>query len=365
MVKARQREVKGAPCRRAAYATELSASTSLSRDGLSYRRQAGEANSTPWGSLQQSLGDLPYARLSLLAVTAWRARRLFSEEACTLGMTTARAEVSWFKGCGERFMRAISFRKHVIESLESRQLLSVSVSFAGGTVSLVGDDTAQRVQIRDAGTSTSIAVDVNRNGSFGDKVDIRRTYSGVQKLSLDLRGGNDSVDARLSDVNTGVSKSYVVRGGAGSDTFNFISSVSLGLRNSSVAFDIDMAGGNDRVSLQLDDIANSTVSGKVGGGAGDDVVKVSSDFDIRNSSVKLAVNLGDGNDSYQESHDLEEFDIYGTASVWQTTVHGGNGNDTLVSKAFGNRASAVVEGTFSNTFYGDAGTNTVEPEVLG
>jgi hypothetical protein len=249
-----------------------------------------------------------------------------------------------------------------VESLEARSLLSVSVAFADGTLRVVGDSSAQRVQITDAHagneTTTRLAIDRNRNGSYTDAADFRRSYRGVTRFVLDLRGGNDLVTVTLTAPYSQVSKSFRVLGGTGADRFSFTSSPSVGLRNAALNLNLDMGSSRDRVDLHLDDIAGSTVTGSVVMGTGNDRVLVSSDYDVRSSRVTLGVNLGGGNDSYLESHDREGFDLLGSSSLWQTSVRGGEGDDSITSEIFGD-GSATLEGRFRHVFSGEGGNDVI------
>ncbi len=251
-----------------------------------------------------------------------------------------------------------------LEQLEGRQLLSISMIQSGSTLFITGNTAGDSVQILDehAGlnVTTSVNVDTDHDGSFFSTGDRHRSFTGITDFNIDLSGAGSALDIRLADNYIAVDKSFVVRMGDGSDQFNFTTAPGQGLRRSHVTLDVSTGSGNDQVSLSLQDIAkSSSITGTITTNGGNDSVQVSGYTAIRNSSVALTTNLGGGSDTYQELIDLEGFRLYGTSSSWQTTVNGGNGNDTITQRSANGTRSATFEGVFSNNFLGGSGSDAI------
>ena len=252
----------------------------------------------------------------------------------------------------------------VLERLEERRLLSVSMIQAGSTLYITGNSASDSVQILDehAGlhVTTSVNVDKNNDGSFFSPGDRHRSFTGITDFNINLSGPASALDIRLDDNYIGVDKSFVVRMGDGNDRFNFTTAPGQGLRRSHVTLDLNTGSGNDQVSLSLQDIAkSSSITGTINTRGGDDSVQISGYTAIRDSSVAITTNLGSGNDSYQELIDLEGFRLYGSSSSWRTAVNGGAGSDTITQRSANGSRSAAFEGLFSNDFLGGPGNDAI------
>ena len=256
-------------------------------------------------------------------------------------------------------------RLAVLETLEQRRLLSVTMLQSGSALQITGNAAGDSVQILDqhAGlqVTTTVSVDRDKDGSFFSVGDKHRTFTGVTNFSVNLNGLGSALDIRLNDNYIGVNKSFVVRMANGDDHFNFTTAPGQGLRRSHVTLDVNTGSGDDQVSLSLQDIASSSsITGTINTNGGNDRVQVSGYTAIRDSNVAITTNLGSGNDSYQELIDLEGFRLYGTTSSWRTTVNGGIGRDTITQRSANGSRSAAFEGVFSNDFLGGLGNDTLE-----
>ncbi len=194
-----------------------------------------------------------------------------------------------------------SHRSIVAEAVESRRLLSSSLS--GGVLNIVGSTGNDVVNVTLSGSSIKVA-----EGSTSKTY----TYSQVNKITADLKAGNDSLTlsesiAKPSSI-LGSAGNDTLTGGAGKDT----------LRGGDGNDRVDGRSGDDIVDGQAN---NDTVSG----GAGTDAVLGGSSND--------RLDPGTGND-YVEGGSGQDVVDYSTRTVPI--------NATLKSAAVG--SSSVVTG---------------------
>jgi len=185
----------------------------------------------------------------------------------------------------------------MFESLESRKLLSVTLSSGVLTVNGTSGADVIEFQRRDDGR-----LKVELNGS-----ERRFSLSSVQKIVVNASGGNDFVE--FSGRDGGLSIPSVLNGGDGNDT---------------------LEGGNGR-DLIFGNAGRDYLQGKAGndslrGGSGDDRLEGGSGNDILNG--------GDGND-YLQGGDGND-DVFGAAG--SDTIYGNSGNDDF---GFDDRGSEI------------------------
>jgi hypothetical protein len=204
----------------------------------------------------------------------------------------------------------------MFESLESRRLLSVSVTFADGSKVVQGGG-GLNVTSGSSGDS-NLAIVENLNGVSGDhNIDVFNNntfehayFSGVYG-TIHYSGGSrtDRVVINMTTLNADVS------GGEGDDVIT--------IRNTSAngGDKVDAGGGNDRIILVAS--ASSTLNG----GGGDDIFDINTGsiahtvlFDYEGSNT--VINGGGGNDI---------FNIYdGNAKI-----NGAGGDDILIDWSAG------------------------------
>src|SRR4051812_14188326 len=102
-------------------------------------------------------------------------------------------------------------RRLRVEILEDRSLPAsgVSSTLSGGVLAVNGTDAADTILVRQ---TAAHAVTVTANG-------VARSYSGVNRIAVDGRAGNDKiiVDSSLTDARRVAPLAATVKGGAGND----------------------------------------------------------------------------------------------------------------------------------------------------
>ena len=158
-----------------------------------------------------------------------------------------------------------------LEDLERRECLSTTVSLAGGTLNIVGDDAANNVAVYFRDSVNDIRVQV-------DGVDHHFSSLQVQNLNVDLKGGDDGLYMQL---------------GADSDT----SAAMFDPKN----MNIKLGDGNDAAQIWFGGLSfpgraiatNLNIS--LDAGLGDD--DVTANFpEVQSGTLNYAATLGDGND---------------------------------------------------------------------
>jgi hypothetical protein len=219
-----------------------------------------------------------------------------------------------------------------VEELEARHVLSVSVSFIGGTITITGDKKNNSVVVQDGGNLPGAVVTVFSGGAPvlqvpGDQVFV---------YSINLKDGNDSL------------------------VYNVLGPLNMASRN----FPANLGNGNDTFNMTV--ASTMTLSGlvvTVNGQAGNDSLNVTVNGDITQYSL-LALNLygSDGNDRIGVNAETDRSGTPGVSSgidvdstaTFNVLDQGGNGKDTLGSFYFGQ-----LDGVFNSTIFGNAGNDTI------
>lgn len=196
------------------------------------------------------------------------------------------------------------------ESLESRRLLSASVT-SNGTLKVVGEEDAANT-INVAYNSTTSQYDVTFNGetSSFDADSVRRLrISGGDEADTITVDGSVKVRASINgndgdDVLTAGSKRTAINGGAGNDTITG-SAKSDTLRGGDGDDSIDSGAGDDRVSGGdgNDVITAGAGDNEVAGGAGDDTItSLDGDDVIVGGDGTDSIDSGTGDDDVTEDN---------------------------------------------------------------
>lgn len=259
----------------------------------------------------------------------------------------------------------------VVESLEARKLMSVSVTVSGGVLTIVGDAANQVVLLKDssidgggAAGSAYLSLDANGDGDTSDPGDFLGTIGVITKANLSLCGGDDQVRILLDTPYNGVSKEFHVVLGKGNDTFRFSNAnqdLTLNrIDNSTVKLFVDGGNGNDTIGERMGRMTNSIFEANVLAGAGEDTVSLYRDDDRIGTTDTFTADLGDGNDTFRYTNNAENFDILGQVTQVKTNVWGGSGDDLLRADTDEQGSpSTLVEGLHEVGFYGGAGNDTL------
>lgn len=222
-----------------------------------------------------------------------------------------------------------------IESLENRQLLAVNVTFFNGTLSIVGDDNANVIELaRQA--SGNLVVTADSPVSFLGGIP---TVSNTFTIVIEGRGGNDTITMQES---AGILPAVTIDGGSGNDTIRGTSSDDFIFGGPGNDFLLGL-NGNDFVSggAGLDDIRGGLGTDLLMGGIDNDIVQGGADDDtiqgeagnddLRGDSGNDVLHGGSGDDLMQG---LDGNDI----------LRGDDGNDGLD----GNAGDDILEGGLGN-----------------
>jgi Ca2+-binding RTX toxin-like protein len=184
----------------------------------------------------------------------------------------------------------------MFESLENRQLMSVSLS--SGVLTVTGTDGADRIEIQKRADKGAIQVELNG-------VERRFALSSVTKVQIFAKGGSDWIE--YSGRDGGLSTKAFVDAGAGNDT------VQTGAGNDTIL------GGGGRDYLQgkagNDSISGGDFQDRIEGGDGND--------SLFGNQGNDRISGGNGNDRL-EGNDGED-DLHGNAGT--DSIFGGAGND--------------------------------------
>jgi len=215
----------------------------------------------------------------------------------------------------------------MIEHFEARRLLAFSSSLSNGLLTVVGNNSAERLQIEVSGSQLVVR---SFTGSTTD-TPVNFVLANVTGITINGRGGDDVV------ILGSVSIPATIRGGAGNDTL-FGGNGNDVIRGEG---GIDILNGRD---------GNDTLDGGVGsdyvhGGAGrrDEV-----DYSARLGGVRLG--LGSiPDDGENGENDNVWFDV--------EVARGGRGNDTMSTTTgrdvifFGNAGNDSLTGGSGNDFF--------------
>jgi len=249
-------------------------------------------------------------------------------------------------------------RSLACEQLEDRRLLAGNVSAvkAGSVLVLTGDDLANEVGVfRSAPGVIGVAGNAtNINGSASTK-----TFTGINSIMADLRGGDDRLGLASS---LAAIQNLILGGGSAADRLNLTGNVQIfaGGGNDTIGLAvglggsllIDLGAGNDTAGIAHSNIAGSV---QVLGQHGNDTIA------MRNSSTSAVVfNGGVGNDELLLIDSTVKFNvaIHGFDGTDSVTVSGvsahdllidlGNGSDLLAVQGVNLRGSLIVLGGLGN-----------------
>ena len=206
----------------------------------------------------------------------------------------------------------------LVENLETRRLMAAQVSVVSGILTIVGNganEYAGVIQNLDTGL-----LEVTVGGDSGNQPTTFVACSTVVGISIDLRGGDNTVDLETHDLPAAVST------GSGIDLVSVIN------HNTERAVAVGTGGGND--SILVDDTA--TYGTEVQAGAGNDGITFrQSSREATRPSIGLGANgddflQGPGQYSPDDPETLEDETVY-DAGLGFTALHGGNGNDRFVA----------------------------------
>ncbi|MEA2707504.1 MAG: hypothetical protein QOF78_105 [Phycisphaerales bacterium] len=183
------------------------------------------------------------------------------------------------------------------EPLEDRRLLS-SVALSNGTLTITGNNTADRIEVQKRADKGQLKVEINgTEKSF--------TLASVKKIVINSLGGNDWIE--YSGRDGGLAIPGLINGGDGND------SISGGLGNDSISG----GNGNDRIQGKAgnDIISGNAQNDRIEGGDGNDIISGNGgNDDLFGNNGNDQLNGGDGED-----------DLSGGAG--RDSVRGNAGND--------------------------------------
>jgi hypothetical protein len=162
---------------------------------------------------------------------------------------------------------------------------------------IIGDSRNTVVQIEDNGTSLSVDIDFNGDGSFEISNQTSTASSGTITVELRLGGGNDRVEYRLIGDLDSDRRTLLADLGSGHDAFTFVAG-NRDLQNSLLFFDVLGGGGKDTLDLPLafDRLQDSTFFFAADLGGGNDRFNPTlAGQDVDTFWLDLHADLGAGN----------------------------------------------------------------------
>jgi hypothetical protein len=226
------------------------------------------------------------------------------------------------------------------EQLEDRNLLAgnVTAAVAGGTLNIVGDNSANVLQLTQVGTNRwqVLGAGTKVNGSYSAK-----TFSGVTNIAADLNGGSDSILVYNGALNGTLG--IVTDGGNDAVTLSNVRAAAVGVStgdgHDSLSFakvtapvvQVATGNGNDSVSLVR---VGSRTSVEVSTGSGTDSITLN---DVGNDLATISVNTGSGNN--------DSLTVVRSRATAATFIGGGGSGDVLVrsQNVFGTQTIAGFE----------------------
>jgi len=192
-----------------------------------------------------------------------------------------------------------------IEPLEGRTLLS-SVSLSGGTLTVTGNSTSDRIEVQNRADKGELRVELN-----GSEKKFR--YSSVKKIVINSLGGNDFVEASGRDGGVGIPIS--INGSDGNDT---------------------LEGGNANDTI-LGGNGNDHIEGKAGndslsGGANNDWIQGGDGKDVIHGDSGNDRLFGEAGDDSLFGGDGDD-DLNGGSG--HDSVRGDRGNDDFIGDTTG------------------------------
>ncbi|HVK07344.1 MAG TPA: hypothetical protein VM597_01070 [Gemmataceae bacterium] len=232
---------------------------------------------------------------------------------------------------------------------------------AADDIRIVGDTQNTRVTLQDNGANTvTIAIDANGDGDLtdgGDSIGVPHNFQGDSvAFDINLGGGNDTVEYTTTGNYSASTRTLWVNLGGGNDKFQFTANAFDTLNASAIAFDLTGGGGNDTVGIQFDEVRKGLVAVTTDLGAGSDTYTSAFDRIDDGAAVTLRTELGAGPNVY--TADFQEvgfgdrgsvdLDVVGGAQVdtVQLNMHDDIGNGTKAS-----RFSAAVDLLGGNDVY--------------
>jgi hypothetical protein len=249
-----------------------------------------------------------------------------------------------------------------VEGLDRRDTPSTGVTLSGGVLNIVGDDTANTVQVAlvDATNQVLVQADGHQFTFASDQ---------VQTININLKGGNDDLTVQLGTGNEPAvsltrAKAINVNLGDGDDSANFFFG-GLGVPGRVIAADLNInvhaGAGNDSVIGNFGETkAALTFNGFMGTGDDNNFVNLWGPIDA-GAAVKIGLHGEAGNDSMgvfaTYVNDYDQLNI-GTGALLDIGLNGGDGNDHLDTTYGG-----FDRGTLRVREDGGAGNDQVTAEI--
>lgn len=312
--------------------------------------------------------------------------------------------------------RHASKSRLAVEGLESRALMSATVSLVGHTLTITGDNGVDTVSVTFRDTVDDIEVDSNPltftlpNGRTVTKFQADHfSSSQVRNINIDLKGGDDNLSMSLGNVyapEVGLNgdsamtlfdaKTMVINLGDGNDEadLHFGGSVA-GFANRYIAANLNITvnagAGNDTVNANFGELQHGTLTYKANLGAGDDhgFAGVWGSIDA-GTAAHINLQGQDGNDTlgtfetYASNYDTVNI---AAGALLDISVSGGAGNDSLGLTYGGNvlgklkiredggdgsdtiggdiHLAGVSTGVVDVVYTGDNGTDYMSMELYG
>jgi len=234
-----------------------------------------------------------------------------------------------------------------LEALEERQLMAADVSFASGTLKIVGDDNANAAWVDVVGNN--FQVKVQTTASNGSTSTITKQYASSQVKSIEFYGyaGNDKFYNNTNVRSIGY-------GGAGDDYFSGGSVDDWFYGDLRYSGDTANPAGKDTFygNNGNDYIYAGAGADSIYGGAGDDILDAGAGADYLNGGTgKDTFYGGADNDRYQD-----DFTLFVDGTSVSDIQQGESGVCTILA-AIGSTIGYPVQGYDWNVRIKAAGTN--------
>jgi hypothetical protein len=255
-----------------------------------------------------------------------------------------------------------------LDALEDRSLMSVSVNFAAGVLTLTGDRfgvAADRVDVtydgagNVSGTATGLAgfhqsgvkkLIIDTKGGR-DTVTFNQIFSQIQDFSLDVRLGDDSdsfVGSFQGDIAAGRTVDVRVNGGGGSDLITVDASANVGVQpGARLSVTMDTGSGNtDKMAFAYGGRLQGTLDLFMFGNAGDNTLTATIGLDAGSTGRVIArQDAGRGDDRLLLAvSDFSAASIDASMDGGRNIFGGGNdtGTHTTNVRAFGLEHNNVI-----------------------
>jgi hypothetical protein len=208
----------------------------------------------------------------------------------------------------------------LFETLETRRLMAAQVSIVNGILTIQGNGANEYAGVIQDFDNGLLAVTVGTDS--GNQPTTLLPRSSIQGISIDLRGGDNTIDLETYDLPATVST------GGGID---FVSVVNHNTKHA-----VTVGTGNGADFIFVDDTA--TYGTDVQAGAGNDGITFrQSSREPARPSIGQGGNgdddlQGPGQYSADDPETLEDETVYVSGlDLGFTTLHGGNGNDRFIA----------------------------------